>query len=99
MREYNLLKFKSQDRLDEGLLKTTRGNYIPFSFMGVPYGLEVCHIFRGFASIKKQDKLKDGMIKFRDGGYVDMDRIRRNRIHIEGDGLVGLIFEGLGIAG
>ncbi len=74
--EYRLVKFKQQDKLIKGKLKTSEGKYIKFRTLGVPYGIEHCHLWYPLSNMKEQDRLlDDGYLKFDSLGYVHIDKL------------------------
>ena len=72
MARHVLEDFEKQDKLNEGLFKTVRGEYFRF---------ENCHKFitpdaYRFSPIKKQDKLNEELIRVKRGDYFPLHDIK-----------------------
>lgn len=66
-RKYNLTPLDKQDKLDNGLLKTSEGNYIQIQNYGK---MSANGNWQKFRAKEEQDRLKEGLIKITNGDYL-----------------------------
>ena len=72
MNKYQLAPLSEQDKLDEGLLRTSKGGYlsVPTSNFTIDRKDRI-----DASNIEEQDKLEEGLIRFNNGSYHSIDSV------------------------